>query len=180
MMWLGKAIRYFVRTESGATAVYFALLAPVLIGFSALGGEVGLWLLTERRLQHITDMAAISAATRAHSTSTIAEIRASATARAVSSDHHTARHRPERGQKLFRRSHGATVGSALSDGIVQPLRDTGCYQRTLGCRTGQRRRACLHDGPVTNRQPRLFSRRRGHHQRDRMRFLDELLGEQQL
>jgi hypothetical protein len=85
MMWLGKAIRYFVRTESGATAVYFALLAPVLIGFSALGGEVGLWLLTERRLQHITDMAAISAATRAHSTSTIAEIRASATARAVSS-----------------------------------------------------------------------------------------------
>jgi len=78
-------LKHFVRSEDGATAVYFALLAPALIGFAALGGEVGLWLLTERKLQHITDIAAISAATRSLSTSDTIQVEASARARAATS-----------------------------------------------------------------------------------------------
>ena len=61
-------IRAFIRNEEAATAVYFALISPVLIGFSALGAEAALWLLTERKLQHIADVAAYSAVSRRFST----------------------------------------------------------------------------------------------------------------
>lgn len=71
--------------EDGAAAVYFALLAPVLIGFAALGGEAGLWLIGQRKLQHITDTAAYSAAIRALSTQDLAVIKAAAKNRADSS-----------------------------------------------------------------------------------------------
>lgn len=54
----------FLRSEDGATAVYFALVSPILIGFAALGTEATLWLLTERKLQHIADVSAYSGAAR--------------------------------------------------------------------------------------------------------------------
>lgn len=78
-------LQRFLTSEKGATAVYFALLAPVLIGFAGLGSEAGLWLVTERKLQHVSDLAAYSAATRGISTSDTAVIRASAEERALSS-----------------------------------------------------------------------------------------------
>lgn len=57
-------MRNFISSCTGSVAVYFALLAPVLVGFAALGTEVGLWLLKERRLQHAADTAAYAAAVR--------------------------------------------------------------------------------------------------------------------
>ncbi len=75
----------FLTSEKGAVAVYFALIAPVLVGFAALGSEAGLWLVTERKLQQVSDITAYSAATRAISTNDAAAIRASAEARALSS-----------------------------------------------------------------------------------------------
>lgn len=78
-------MRGFFRSEAGATAAYFAILAPVLIGFAALGGEAGLWLVTKSKLQHITDTAALSAATRAISTPNTTLITSAATERAKSS-----------------------------------------------------------------------------------------------
>lgn len=78
-------LRRFFRSQDGSTAVYFALLAPVLIGFAGLGSEAGIWLMTERKLQHISDLAAYSGATRAQSTKTAALITASAQDRATSS-----------------------------------------------------------------------------------------------
>lgn len=77
--------RRFFRAQDGSTAVYFALLAPVLIGFAGLGSEAGLWLVTERKLQHISDLAAYSGATRALSTDTAALITSAAEERAISS-----------------------------------------------------------------------------------------------
>lgn len=78
-------LRHFLRSEKAGTAVFFALIAPVLIGFAGLGSEAGLWLVTERKLQHMSDLAAYSAATRGMSTNDAAVIRASAEARAQSS-----------------------------------------------------------------------------------------------
>lgn len=54
----------FWGSERGAVAVYFALMSPVLIGFTALGAEAGYWLMMERRLQHIADTSAYSGAVR--------------------------------------------------------------------------------------------------------------------
>lgn len=78
-------LRRFFRRQDGATAVYFALIAPVLIGFAGLGSEAGIWLVTERKLQHIADLAAYSGATRALSTPSAALIEAAAQERATSS-----------------------------------------------------------------------------------------------
>lgn len=74
-----------LQSESGATAVYFAVVAPVLIGFAALGSEVGYWLVTDRKLQHIADLSAYSAATRSVSTSDEDLVEEAAKARAQSS-----------------------------------------------------------------------------------------------
>ena len=46
----------------GVVGILFALAMPVLIGFTALGTEVGLWYLGRRNLQTAADVAAISAA----------------------------------------------------------------------------------------------------------------------
>src|SRR3954466_5701079 len=46
----------------GVVRILFALAMPVLIGFTALGTEVGLWYLGRRNLQTAADVAAISAA----------------------------------------------------------------------------------------------------------------------
>lgn len=52
----------FLRSERGAVAVIVTLLLPVLIGFMAIGGEVGSWFLKQRELQHYADLAAHAAA----------------------------------------------------------------------------------------------------------------------
>jgi hypothetical protein len=59
-----KRLAKFLRDESGAAAVYFALIAPVLVGFAGLGAEATMWLATERKLQHIADVSAFSGAAR--------------------------------------------------------------------------------------------------------------------
>ncbi len=64
-------MRNFITACNGSVAVYFALLAPVLVGFAALGTEVGLWLIKERRLQHVADSAAYAVAMRSISVTDI-------------------------------------------------------------------------------------------------------------
>lgn len=80
----------FLRDERGAVAVYFALLAPILIAFAALGAEAGLWLITERKLQQIADASAYSAAARHMSSQNLTVLeqaaRASATASGMVAD----------------------------------------------------------------------------------------------
>src|SRR3954453_15688304 len=59
-------MRQFHRTaladRRGAVGILFALAMPVLIGFTALGTEVGLWYLERRNLQTAADVSAIAAA----------------------------------------------------------------------------------------------------------------------
>lgn len=52
----------FARNEEGVVAVIFALTLPVLIGALALGVELGLRQMEQRKLQHAADAAAISGA----------------------------------------------------------------------------------------------------------------------
>lgn len=60
----GAGIKQLWAEERGAAAVYFALIAPLLIAFVVLGSEAGFWLLSQRKVQHIADVAAYSAASR--------------------------------------------------------------------------------------------------------------------
>src|SRR5438105_10532914 len=53
--------RLFASAE-GAVAVTTAIVLPILLGFSALGVEVGHWYLVQRQMQGAADAAAISAA----------------------------------------------------------------------------------------------------------------------
>lgn len=78
-------LKQFLTGESGAAAVYFALVSPVLIGFAALGAEATLWLVTERKLQHIADASAFSGAVRAVSSTNVAVVTAAATDSALQS-----------------------------------------------------------------------------------------------
>lgn len=80
-------LKRFLQAEDGATAVYFALLSPILIGFAALGGEATLWLAAERKLQHIADTAAFSGAVRAETTADVATITTAAVETARQSGH---------------------------------------------------------------------------------------------
>jgi hypothetical protein len=68
--------------ESGVAAVCFALIAPILITFVALGGEAGVWLATDRKVEHIADVAAMSGAGRSMATTSKSRITAAATASA--------------------------------------------------------------------------------------------------
>jgi Putative Flp pilus-assembly TadE/G-like len=52
----------FMRDRSGAYAVMFGLMAPILIGALTLGTETGLWYATHEKMQGTADSAAISAA----------------------------------------------------------------------------------------------------------------------
>ncbi|MBF0250920.1 MAG: pilus assembly protein [Alphaproteobacteria bacterium] len=52
----------FASSESGAVAVMFALMLPVLFGIVGLGVEAGIWFKEKRELQTLTDAAAVSAA----------------------------------------------------------------------------------------------------------------------
>lgn len=83
------ARRDFLGRQDGATAVYFALLAPILIGFAALGAEAGMWLIAQRKLQQIADVAAYSGAARQMSTADTALIRQAALDSAEASGHPT-------------------------------------------------------------------------------------------
>jgi len=55
-------LRHFARNESGAIAIMFALMLPVIFGILGLGVEAGLWFKERRELQTIADVAAVSAA----------------------------------------------------------------------------------------------------------------------
>ena len=50
------------RDRRGAYSMLVALLMPVLVGFTALGTESGLWLYTHQQMQSASDSAALSAA----------------------------------------------------------------------------------------------------------------------
>ena len=54
--------RKFFSSERGAIAVMFGLTMPAIIGFGALGTEVGYWQVKQRQLQNAADAAAYSAA----------------------------------------------------------------------------------------------------------------------
>ena len=52
----------FAKSDRGVVAIIFALLLPVMIGAIALGVELGLRQMEQRKLQHAADAAAISGA----------------------------------------------------------------------------------------------------------------------
>lgn len=55
-------VRSFVRARKGSVAVIFAVAAPIIVGFSALGAEVMYWQYTQKLLQSAADAAAFSGA----------------------------------------------------------------------------------------------------------------------
>lgn len=57
------AVRRFCLDEAGSYAVIFAVTAPVLVGLSGLGTEVGVWFFKQRDMQAAADSSAMSAAT---------------------------------------------------------------------------------------------------------------------
>ena len=57
-----KIIRRFIGDESGAIAIMFALMLPVIMGFVGLGIDAGMWFKERRNMQTATDAAAVSAA----------------------------------------------------------------------------------------------------------------------
>lgn len=59
---LRRALACFSHQESGGIAILFAVLAPVLIGFAALGVDTGVWYKTQLQAQTAADSAALSAA----------------------------------------------------------------------------------------------------------------------
>ena len=64
--WLRRKIRAFSASQAGGVAAVVAILSPVLIGGMGLGGEVGYWYLTARKLQNAADVAAHGTALRAN------------------------------------------------------------------------------------------------------------------
>jgi Flp pilus assembly protein TadG len=60
--WPWKLLGRLLRDKRGVSAVFVALAATVLIGFVALGVEVGLWYAIQRQDQSAADAAAISGA----------------------------------------------------------------------------------------------------------------------
>src|SRR5262245_45951112 len=56
-------LRFLWRDRRGAYSMVAALMLPVLMGFTALGTETGLWLYTHQSMQGAVDGAAFSAAT---------------------------------------------------------------------------------------------------------------------
>src|SRR5437868_2111861 len=61
LVFIKLMARLFASAE-GAVAVTTAIVLPILLGFSALGVEVGHWYLVQRQMQGAADAAAISAA----------------------------------------------------------------------------------------------------------------------
>ncbi|MET0545290.1 MAG: pilus assembly protein TadG-related protein, partial [Caulobacterales bacterium] len=65
--------RKFLRDEGGATAIFAALVALVMVGFTALAVDTGYLFLQGRRLQGTADLAAIAAAQNPTRASSLAE-----------------------------------------------------------------------------------------------------------
>lgn len=57
-----NTLEFFIQSDKGATAIIVGLLLVVLIGFSALAIDVGLWYSQKRKLQLTADTAAVSGA----------------------------------------------------------------------------------------------------------------------
>jgi len=68
----------FLRNTSGATAVLFAILFPVLVLGMGLGTEAGYQYMSQRKLQHAADVAAHAAGARKRAGDTDEEIKAAA------------------------------------------------------------------------------------------------------
>lgn len=68
----------FRHDNRGGIALMFALMLPVMIGFVALGIDVGIWFKDRRQLQTMADAAAVSAAIENTYGATTAEILAAA------------------------------------------------------------------------------------------------------
>lgn len=79
-------IKRFLADQTGAAAVYFALISPMLIGMVALGSEVGYWFSSQRDIQHIADVAAYSGAVRQLGGDSAAAVKAAANAVIAQSD----------------------------------------------------------------------------------------------
>ena len=58
----GGVFKKFANNESGAIAVMFALMLPVIMGVVGLGIDAGMWFKERRSMQTATDAAAVSAA----------------------------------------------------------------------------------------------------------------------
>ncbi len=58
---MGIKARCFASAESGSVAVVFALLLPVILGMCALGVDLSVWMMQQRKLQTAADAAALSA-----------------------------------------------------------------------------------------------------------------------
>ena len=56
-------LRRFLRDQSGAYAILFALMLPVLVGTAGLGTEVAWWYFQHKNMQSAADSGAVSAAT---------------------------------------------------------------------------------------------------------------------
>ena len=78
-----SALTKFGKNESGAIAVMFALMLPVLIGFVGLGIDAGMWFQERRSMQTATDAAAVSAASERAVGATYTQMRNVAEAEAV-------------------------------------------------------------------------------------------------
>lgn len=130
-------MRSFLRSESGAAAVYIALVSPILIGFAALGSEVGMWLLTQRKIQHIADVAAYTAATRSLSTDDIGKVRESVMDRAsgaglLADDDLVLTLPPTTGSYAGRKNHAeVTVSRALPRYLTALFSTTGAADDVL-------------------------------------------------
>ena len=59
---VGRRICDLRTCSAGVVAVVTAMVLPLLLGFAALGTEVGHWYLAQRQMQGAADAAAISAA----------------------------------------------------------------------------------------------------------------------
>ena len=75
----------FVRDTCGAVAIIAAIVFPIVLGGIGLGVETSYWYMTQRRLQHVADVAAHAAAARLRAADTYDRILTAATHIATSS-----------------------------------------------------------------------------------------------
>ena len=66
-------MRRFARDRGGAGAIMFAFALPIMILFTALAAEVGVWYVEKRRLQEAADSGALMGAFEVRSDSTLTE-----------------------------------------------------------------------------------------------------------
>jgi Flp pilus assembly protein TadG len=64
LLALARSLPRIGAEQAGSVAVLFAVATPIVIGGIGMGGEVGLWYLKQRQIQHAADLAAYSVASR--------------------------------------------------------------------------------------------------------------------